>query len=294
MFYGIQTPDYQVKFYRKGFYKIIRFDVPRLPHVVSERKPREDTDPTEKCSQALSRAKSVIQQVAICNDWEYFFTCTISKENFDRYDLDVFRVKFPQWIRDYNKKYGCKIVYLLVPEKHKDGAFHVHGFLSGIPVDHLSAFVPGIHPCNLVDGGFKNWGACSKKFGFCSLDPVRDVVKAGFYVCKYITKSLVKDFVGYGSHLYYCSLGLRRAVPLGYLFGGRTLCLDQYVNYSSAYCSTGYADESVWNYLWHMYDHVDEWFENPGNEYGSLPELITNSDFDFEQLCLFLAGSSNG
>lgn len=285
MLNGIMTPDYQVKFYRKGFYKVIRFDVPRLPRLPGERKGDPSAD---KLSQALSRAKSMIQQIAICNDWDYFFTCTINKENFDRYNLDVFRKKFPQWIRDYSKKYGLSIKYLIVPEQHKDGAFHVHGFISGLPDAHLSKFMPGLHPRDLVNGDFFNWSACSKKFGFCSLAPVRDVIKAGFYVCKYITKSLVEDFVGYGSHLYYCSLRLRRAVPLGYVFG-RTPCLDQYLDYRSEYCSTGYADESVWNYLWHCYD-PDEFIDlDVFGASGEQPmEVITN--LEYEQLSLFLAG----
>lgn len=285
---GIITPDYQVKYYREGFYKVIRFNTPRLPRMPGERKGDPSAD---KLDQALSRAKSMIQQIAICNDWDYFFTCTIDKQNFDRYDLDVFRVKFPQWIRDYNKKYVLSIKYLIVPEQHKDGAFHIHGFLSGLPERFLCKFVPGLHKRELVDGGYLNWPHCSKKFGYCSLAPVRDIVKAGFYCSKYITKSLVRDFVGYGSHLYYCSLKLRRAVPLGYLYG-RTLSLDQYLNHHSEYCSTGYADESVWDYLWHCYDPDEFWFlddDGVADQSAAPAEIVTN--VEYEQLRLFL---SNG
>lgn len=277
------TPDYQVKYYREGFYKVIRFDVPRLPRLPGERK----GDPTaDKLSQALSRAKSIIQQVAICNDWDYFFTCTIDPEKWSRFNIDVFRVKFPQWIRDYNKKHHLNIKYLIVPEQHKDGAVHIHGFIKGLPASFLTPFQPFIHPRRLVAGNYLNWHDCSQKFGFCSLDPIRDPIAAGFYCCKYLTKDLARDFVGYGSHLYYCSLGLNRAVPLGYVFG-RTFALDRYLDCKHEFCSTGYANEEIWDYLWHCYG-PDEWvFDDPAVEIA--PGVIT--DVEFEQLSLYLSDS---
>lgn len=278
------TPDYQVKYYREGFYKVIRFDVPRLPRLPGERKGDVTAD---KLSQALSRAKSVIQQVAICNDWDYFFTCTLDPEKWNRFDIDVFRCKFPQWIRDYNKKHHLNIKYLIVPERHKDGAVHIHGFIRGLPEYCVSRFVPFVHPHKLVEGAFFNWSDCSKKFGFCSLAPIRDPIAVGFYVCKYLTKDLARDFIGYGSHLYYCSLGLNRAVPLGYVYG-RAVSLDRFLDCKHEFCSTGYADEKIWDYLWHCYG-PDEWL--PDDPYVSSsseiqPEIITN--LEFEQLCMYL------
>lgn len=277
------TPDYQVKYYRDGFLKVIRFDVPRLPRLPGERK----GDPTaDKLSQALSRAKSVIQQVAICNDWDYFFTCTIDPEKWSRFDIDVFRVKFPQWIRDYNKKHHLQIKYLIVPETHKDGAVHIHGLLKGLPDSFLTPFERFVHPHKLVEGAYLNWRDCSYKFGFCSLAPVRDPIAVGFYVCKYLTKDLARDLVGYGSHLYYCSLGLNRAVPLGYIYG-RAWQLDRYLDLKHEYCSTGYANEEIWDYLWHCYG-PDEWLpDDPAFEIS--PGVITN--VEFEQLSFYLSNS---
>lgn len=149
-------PVYSVKYFRDGYYKLIRFNTPRIPCLPTPREAFGDAE--KKLSQAIARARSVITQVAICNDWDYFFTCTLDGAKHDRYDLDSFRKVFPQWLRDYNKKYRCKIRYLLVPERHKDGAWHIHGFLRGIPSDRLTPFVRGIHPEKLVNGGYLNWG----------------------------------------------------------------------------------------------------------------------------------------
>lgn len=102
----------------------------------------------------------------MCNSWEYFFTGTLNPEWHDRHNLDRFRSAFAQWIRDQRKKYRSNIRYVFVAERHKDGAWHLHGLLSGIPQDRLSRFVPGIHPRRLVDGDYLNWGDYAKKFGF--------------------------------------------------------------------------------------------------------------------------------
>lgn len=236
-------PEYSIKQYREDFWKIIRFEIPHIPHVPAPRSGRGEND--QKFKQSLIRAKSVITQIAICNDWDWFFTCTLNPEIHDNTTYFAFCCKFPQWVRDYNKKYGCKIKYLLVPEQHEKGTWHVHGFLSGIPEDHISEFVPGIHPWKLIHAGFMNWGRCSNAFGFCSLGRVRDPVAAGFYVSKYITADLSKSAVSVGSHLYWCSVGLLRAKPFGYVYD-RSLTLDLLIDTEGQYCSTGYTDKLDW------------------------------------------------
>lgn len=236
-------PEYSIKQYRPDFWKIIRFEIPRLPHLPKKRDGAPDNP--EKFRTSLVRAKSVITQIAICNDWDWFFTCTLNPAIHDNKTYFAFCVRFPQWIRDYNKKYGCKIKYLLVPEQHEKGTWHVHGFLSGVPEEHLSDFVPGIHPHKLIKGGFKNWGRCSNAFGFCSLGVVRDPVAAGFYVSKYITADLSKSAVSVGSHLYWCSIGLKRAVSHGYIYE-RKIDLDLLIQNEGPYCSVGYTDKLDW------------------------------------------------
>lgn len=238
-------PVYSVKYFRDGYYKLIRFNTPRIPCLPTPREAFGDAE--KKLSQAIARARSVITQVAICNDWDYFFTCTLDGAKHDRYDLDSFRKVFPQWLRDYNKKYRCKIRYLLVPERHKDGAWHIHGFLRGIPSDRLTPFVRGIHPRDLVDGGYLNWGDCSYKFGFCSLARIKDPVAAGHYVTKYITEDMAEACVGYGLHMYYCSIRLARAVPMGYSYE-RCVALDEFIQNDGKYCSTGYVKDVDWSF----------------------------------------------
>lgn len=236
-------PDYSIKMYREDRYKVIRYDRPfgiRSPVVRGSEQCHD-----HKLSQSMSRARSTIVQLAMCNDWEWFFTCTLDPEKHDRYDLTAFTVTFPQWVRDYRKKYRCDLRYLIVPERHKDGAWHVHGFLSGIPAEHLSDFVFGVHPDHLLEGGFKNWGLCSEKFGYCSLDEIKDRYAVSLYVTKYITKDMSNHAIGLGCHLYYASIGLRRAVHCGYVYG-RQILLDLCITHEHMFCSSGFTDALDW------------------------------------------------
>ena len=71
-------------------------------------------------------------EYALCNNWEYFVTLTIDKKKQDRYNLQNYIHDLGVWIGNYNKKYNTKLKYLLIPEKHKDGAIHCHGLFSGV------------------------------------------------------------------------------------------------------------------------------------------------------------------
>lgn len=234
-------PQYSVKFYRDDLYKVIKFNKPLVPRLKDS--PASDVEDPQSSDDKLInnviRARGVIQQVALCNDWPFFCTFTIDKEKYDRYDFPAFYKAFTQWIRDYRKKYKCRIEYCFVPETHGDGAWHLHGFIKGIPDSHITNFVRFKHPRKLVDGGYLNWAAASDKFGYCSLAVVRNSIGAAFYVSKYITKDLLRLNSSLGSHLYMCSLGLKRAVSLGYVYG-QYIGLDKYLSSLGTFCSTGW------------------------------------------------------
>lgn len=165
-----------------------------------------------KLEQSLSRTKARVLELALCNSWELFGTFTLSQDKHDRNDLEAFARSFPKFIRNLNKAPGRQIRYLLIPEQHKDGAWHMHGLFSGIPSDMLHRFTAadGV-PVKLVRGGFYDWPLYRKRFGFVSLGPVRDATATALYVTKYITKELCTAAVGLNKHLFFSSQGLKRA-----------------------------------------------------------------------------------
>lgn len=282
------SPLYSVKYYRDGLYKLVKFPGGlrvRLPD--DGLSPKEERSSEGKMDAAISRAKSVIYQVAVCNDWDYFCTFTIDQTKFDRYDFRAFYKSFAQWIRDYRKQYGCKIEYIFVPEQHKDGAWHLHGLLRGIPSAHLSTFIRGIHPRKLVQGGYLNWGRAGSKFGFCSLDPIRDPVKVAGYVTKYITKDLLEANTRFGAHLYFCSIGLRRAVQFGYIYH-ENFSLDCRLTSRFEFCSVGWVNDLDWvDWLRFMDDTIVDFAEifPEDSELEDLPEF-SFQQLSFDDICI--------
>lgn len=243
--FDVYRPDYTIKKYRDDFFKVVRFNrSDNVSFALTDKKPKENDS---KLSASLSRARGVITQLALCNDWEWFFTGTLNGDLHNRDDLFHFRNTLTQWIRDLNKQPGYNVSYVLVPERHKDGSWHMHGLLKGLPADALSPFIRGVHPWKLVNSDYVNWPGYSKKFGFCSLGKVKDPVAVGFYLQKYITKSMDNSVDGVGDHTYFCSRGLSRASVFGDVYG-REYDLDQLLTHDYDFCSTGYVTAE-----WHFF-----------------------------------------
>ena len=181
----------------------------------SEKRDRSRKGNAEKLDAAISRAKRVVLEIALCNHWDWFCTFTLDQTKYDRYNLKAWYQDFTQWIRDQRKKTGHKIRYLLIPELHLDGAWHMHGLFADVPETISFAELRYIHgwklPDKLIKGNYRCWLDYHYKFGSCSLGQLRNPVAAGFYVSKYISKGLQQSNIAVGGHLYYVSHGLMRS-----------------------------------------------------------------------------------
>ena len=234
----IVSPDYRIIRFTDQIFKIIRFNRSSGAIFIGSSSEKKGLSYDEKLDASLSRTRRIILELGLCNPWDYFFTCTLDPKKFDRYDLSGFNKALSQFIRDCRKKYRSKISYVLIPEKHKDGAWHMHGLIFGLPRSALFDFVPGIHPDKLCNRGYKNWDDYSKKFGYCSLAPVRDPVRVGFYITKYITKDLCQRRSEVGKHLYFPSRPLNRACPVSEVIGNCSE-LNSFLTHHYEFCSTG-------------------------------------------------------
>ena len=283
-FSDVVRPDYSVKYFRPGFYKLVRFK--RSPLGFSGKPTVNKSKGIEKHEASISRARSMVFQLAMCNHWEYFFTGTLNPEWHDRHNLDRFRSSFAQFVRDCRKRYQSDIRYLFVCEQHKDGAWHMHGLISGIPQDRLSRFVPGIHPSKLVNGDFLNWGDYAQKFGFCSLGPVRDEMGCAFYLEKYISKDMDRSVSELSAHTYNCSRGLCRAVPFGSIYGVHS-DLSRYLTADYEFCSCGFVRNVTWDF-WCGYCEVDGYLDSvfPLEDIPAVPDHPAPCA-EWEQMVLF-------
>ena len=242
------SPDTLLEFRKHSVYrftdniwKIVQFydDRERLgPGPVENRKSYD-----EKLPAAVSRAKRCILEYALCNQWDYFVTLTISPE-YDRNDLQDWLKKFLQWIRDYRKR-GYEIKYLLIPERHVKGTWHAHGLICGIPDCDIETFKcmrkRGVKvPTALVNSAYLNWIPYSEKFGFVSLGIIKNPISAAFYCTKYVTKDNTRTVNEVGCHTYFHSRPLLRPDQLVDLYT-RSPEIDRLLTGKYEFCACGFA-----------------------------------------------------
>jgi len=185
-----------------------------------------------KLDQSISRTKSRIFELAYCNPWDLFVTLTLNPKNYDRSDLSKFKSNLSQWIRNYNKKHKTSVKYLLIPEMHEDGNWHMHGFIMGLPKEHLKE----------NEHGYLDWFAYKLKFGFISIDTIRNQEAVAKYVTKYITKDLAKSVTDLNANMYYCSKGLKRAEELK---RGTLAATNIPFDFSNEYCSVKWINGDI-------------------------------------------------
>ena len=237
-------PDYNLYRYRHDFYKVVHFKSTAPRGMVAARTKEDGFKHDDKLPQALSRARKVCLELALCNEWKWFCTFTIAKSNFDRKNLDGFYERFSEWFKYQKKKSGKKIPYLLVPEQHGDGSWHMHGFFNSdiddflVPFSDLKDAGENI-PLKLVRKDYFNWPEYQKKFGFCSLGRIRNQDATAFYATKYISKSFQGDARRVGLKLYYCSQGLNRSEHFDSVYGPCPW-LDKHLQNEYEWCSTGF------------------------------------------------------
>ncbi|GHU53685.1 hypothetical protein FACS1894132_06550 [Clostridia bacterium] len=150
---------------------------------------------------SLARTRKTILELGLCNEWQYFVTLTLDQKKINRFDIDNFKKEWTKFVRIYNEKYNCKLMYLLVFERHRDGAIHAHGLFGGISEKSL----------RLNKNGYNEISSYRDKFGYMSLSKIRSNIGAGFYITKYISKSFQRMCVENGKKCFICSQGLKRS-----------------------------------------------------------------------------------
>ena len=172
---------------------------------------------------SVVRSRSRIAELGFNNPWKYFFTFTLSPEKMtewglSRHDLNGVKVKLAKAFNNYRNRRAKDFRYLCIPEPHKDGAVHFHGFLMGVPESDLT----------INQNGYLDFPYFAERFGWVSIDPLKNREKAAAYITKYVSKSMFSGYDGgkdnndkdkndkngasidFHKHLYFCSKGLTR------------------------------------------------------------------------------------
>lgn len=128
---------------------------------------------------------SKVYDISRCNYWDWFVTFTFAPNKVDRYDYDKVSKKLKNWI-DRVRRTSPYLKYLIVPELHKDGAYHFHGLFANCEFE-------------FVDSGKKDktgnkiYNINSYKLGFTTATKIKNNDAVNKYIAKYLTKELFSN-----------------------------------------------------------------------------------------------------
>lgn len=166
---------------------------------------KEASRPRRRCgdgdiARSARRASAALRRLCHCANFKYFVTLTLDASHIDRYDVPAIVRRMSQWCDNRVRRKG--LCYILVPERHKDGALHFHGlFNDALPVVDSgtitkSNFKKPRKPRSvrqrdmwLSDGGHVVYNLPDWTLGFTTaIGLYDDYGKAINYVTKYIHK----------------------------------------------------------------------------------------------------------
>lgn len=188
----------------------------------SEKKERETSDGSDRFRQSLSRSRARVFELAACNEFQYFGTFTLDEKMRDRFNLADFRKAFAQYVRNLNRSRPAekKIKYLMIPEQHKDGAWHMHGLLLGLGEEDLRAFnlsekIPERIKRQIRKGEtVYDWTGYRDRFGYFTATAIKNPEAVSKYITKYLTKDIDSNARESGEHLFFASQGLKGRTTL--------------------------------------------------------------------------------
>lgn len=166
---------------------------------------RDKTEPqAEDLERSMRRAKGALRRLALANDFRYFVTLTLDPSKVDSHDGAAVVKKLNAWCSNAVQRHGLK--YILVPERHKKGGIHFHGFFNAaLPaVDSGTIRVPWAKKPRkprgsnersewLAAGGRVVYNLPGWTLGFTTaMELYGDYPAAVAYVCKYIGKDGTK------------------------------------------------------------------------------------------------------
>lgn len=159
---------------------------------------------------SVNRSKNAVYSYARCEYWEWFVTFTIAGEKKDRYDYSECSKAVRQWLNNQQKRYAPDLKYLIVPEKHEDGAWHFHGVLCN--TGKMTFTYSGVRDRK----GKMVFNCDNYNLGFTTATRVQNVHKVAKYIGKYITKSLCEQTKG--KQRYYVSKTINKPESMIMMF----------------------------------------------------------------------------
>ncbi len=194
------------------FVKIIKYN---RPVVVLNCKEQGDTsgyseDEQDYLEKSINRTKTKISDYILCNNFTHFITFTFDPKNSkvkseeDRHDLRKMSKLLITWVNseqiNHFRRHGQRFRYLIVPERHKNGAWHFHAVFQDYK-NEIEDFYSSKNKYLTVDEiRSKNKKPKNERgflprytLGRSEIAPVKDKMRMASYIKKYITKELIQE-----------------------------------------------------------------------------------------------------
>lgn len=205
-------------------FKVVIYKQPK--YFVKSDAPKRDREVVDDGSyvpsiSSLSRTKTLVRDLVLCNDFELFCTFTFDPKKVDSFRLPACWRVMSTWLhhqRDNSREKGKEFKYLIIPEQHKSGRWHFHALISG--------YTSTLKPSKCVTMSLRPiFNITSFRSGFTTAVPIDSKEEVSSYVTKYITKDFIKSF---NQRRFFCSRNLKRPektlnrfldfLPLSYKF----------------------------------------------------------------------------
>lgn len=175
----------------------------RLPPALSGRRKNKTIDDIEQdIARSVRRSRRIINDYVLMNDFDLFITFTFNPKKVDRYDLDLCFLRMQSWLWRQQRAYNKPFRYIIVPEKHKDGAIHFHALFGG--------YQGKLKKTKVIQNNKRVYNLSSFRYGFTNAQYLDDdKLKTVAYLCKYITKDMA---LVSNRRRYWCSKGLLKPV----------------------------------------------------------------------------------
>ena len=217
----------------------------------------EEKDYLEK---SINRTKTKISDYVLCNNFTHFVTFTFDPSNSkvkneeNRKDLRKMSKLLMTWINseqiNHFRLHGHRFKYLIVPERHKNNAWHFHAIFEDYKND-IQDFYSSKNKYLTVDEiRSKNKKPKNQRgflprytLGRSEIAPIKDKTKMSNYIKKYITKDLINEKY---KKRYWCSKNLKTPEIIENIVESSTTISKEYLlkesDYHNIYIIPKYSD----------------------------------------------------
>lgn len=168
----------------------------------------EMTHERDWLEKSINRTKTKISDLVLCNNFTHFVTFTFDAKNpkveneQNRHNFQKMSALLINWLKteqqNHFRTHGVKFGYLIIPERHKNGAWHFHALFQDYrnpTADFYSSKNPYITVKEIKTAKRQKNRHYLMRYnlGRSEICPIRDQTKMANYIKKYITKELITE-----------------------------------------------------------------------------------------------------